>query len=104
MRTCDCIHANTHFDIALDHICATSAEESYGLTCLVEQIVTLLPNQKKWAIAREANPDYISGKAYQTASKGLWEAIKETATTILREGWSVVSSKVESWLDKLFNW
>ena len=98
------IQLSQTFDIALDHICVTSAEEGYGLTGLVEQIVTLLPNQKKWAIAREAKPEYVSGKAYQTASKGLWETIKETATSILREGWSMISSKVESWLDKLFNW
>jgi len=98
------IQLSQTFDISLDHICATSSEEGYGLTSLVEQIVTLLPNQKKWAIAREAKPEYVSGKAYQTASKGLWETIKDTATTILREGWSVISSKVEGWLDRLFHW
>jgi len=98
------IQLSQTFDISLDHICATSSEEGYGLTGLVEQIVTLLPNQKKWAIAREAKPEYVSGKAYQVASKGLWETIKDTATTILQEGWAVISNKVESWLDKLFNW
>jgi predicted GTPase len=40
------IQLSQTFDIALDHICVTSAEEGYGLTSLVEQIVTLLPNQK----------------------------------------------------------
>jgi small GTP-binding protein len=98
------IQLSQTFDISLDHICATSSEEGYGLTGLVEQIVTLLPNQKKWAIAREAKPEYVSGKAYQTASKGLWETIKDTATTMLREGWAVIANKVESWLGKLFSW
>ncbi len=92
------------FDVSLSRICATAASEGYGLTTLLEQIITTLPKQKKWAIAREANPEVVSSTAYHHAGKGLWESVKEAAQTILSESWDWISSSVSRWVDKLFGW
>lgn len=92
------------FGIHLSQICATAASEGYGLTTLIEQIITTLPKQKKWAIAREANPEVVSSTAYHHASKGLWESVKEAAKAVLTETWDWVSSTVGRWVDKLFGW
>lgn len=90
------------FSVSPDQVCAVSAAEGYGLMALVEQIVIALPNQKKWAIARETRPEHVTGLAAHTARQGLWEVIKETARSLVQEGWSMISNKVESWLGRLF--
>lgn len=92
------------FDIPLSQICATAASEGYGLTTLIEQIIATLPKQKKWSIAREANPEVVSSTAYHSASKGLWESVKEAAQAVLSDSWNWVSNTVSSWVGKLFGW
>ncbi len=92
------------FDIPLSQICATAASEGYGLSTLIEQIIATLPKQKKWSIAREANPEVVSSTAYHSASKGLWESVKEVAQTVLSDSWNWVSNTVSSWVGKLFGW
>ena len=92
------------FDIPLSQICATAASEGYGLSTLIEQVITTLPKQKKWAIAREANPEVVSSTAYHSASQGLWESVKEAAKAVLTETWAWVSSTVSRWVNKLFGW
>jgi len=92
------------FDIPLSQICVTAASEGYGLTTLLERIITTLPKQKKWAIAREANPEVVSSTAYHSASLGLWESVKEAAKAVLTETWDWVSSTVSRWVYKLFGW
>ncbi len=92
------------FGVPLSQICATAASEGYGLTSLLEQIITTLPKKKKWAIAREANPEVVSSSAYHHAGKGLWESVKEAAQTILSESWDWISSTLNRWVDKLFGW
>jgi len=92
------------FDIPLSQICATAASEGYGLSTLIEQIIATLPKQKKWSIAREANPEVVSSTAYHSASKGLWESVKEAAQAVLSDSWNWVSNTVSSWVGKLFGW
>ena len=88
----------------MGQICATAASEGYGLSTLIEQIIATLPKQKKWSIAREANPEVVSSTAYHSASKGLWESVKEVAQTVLSDSWNWVSNTVSSWVGKLFGW
>jgi small GTP-binding protein len=59
---------------------------------------------KKWSIAREANPEVVSSTAYHSASKGLWESVKEAAQAVLSDSWNWVSNTVSSWVGKLFGW
>lgn len=92
------------FDLPQAHLCAVSAEENYGLVELVEKIVRSLPNEKKWSFTREAKPENVSSCAREESEMGLWETIKTAACEILKEGWELISTKVSSWVGKLFGW
>jgi len=98
------IQISQQFDIPLAHICPLSASEGYGLSLLLEQIITTLPAQKKWAIAREARAEVLSEQAYQHAGNGLWESVRDAARAILTESWEWVHNKVSHWITTLFGW
>lgn len=70
--------ANT-FGINTSEICAVSANENFGLVALVEHIVDVLPNEKKFGFAREAKEETVSQESEKNAEKGIWDAIKEYA-------------------------
>jgi hypothetical protein len=46
----------------------------------------------------------VSSTAYHSASKGLWESVKEAAQAVLSDSWNWVSNTVSSWVGKLFGW
>lgn len=60
-------------------VCAVSAEEGYGLTALIDQIVSTLPNEKKYGVVREAKEENRSFESIQEAERGIWESIKSAA-------------------------
>lgn len=92
------------FKLPDSHVCAISAEEGYGLVTLVEKIVAILPNEKKWSFTREAKQENVSSQAWQCSSQGLWETITETVKTIVKDSWAYVSSKLSSLATTLFGW
>lgn len=71
------------FDInTKEDVCAVSANESFGLVALVEHIVNVLPNEKKYAFVREAKEENVSQESEKNAEKGIWDAIKEYAAKV----------------------
>ncbi|MEN3029507.1 hypothetical protein [Chromobacterium amazonense] len=92
------------FNVPLTQIFVTSAVEGYGLQILIEQIIHRLPKEKKWSIARETRAEYVTPSMQRESIGGLWDTIKEAAKTILRETWTTISHRVESWFSKLFGW
>ena len=67
---------------------------NYQLKELVERIVEVLPNQKKYAFTREASPENVTETARVSAEKGIldhvkefagdvWDTVKDSAVTAL---------------------
>jgi hypothetical protein len=56
-----------------------SASDSWNLVELVNKVVEVLPNEKKYAFAREAKEENVSEEAAKAAEKGIFDAIKEKA-------------------------
>lgn len=52
---------------------------SYNLTSLVDRVVEVLPNEKKYSFTREAKPEAVSEGARESAEKGLLKTIIEFA-------------------------
>ncbi|OQS35168.1 hypothetical protein B0T40_13500 [Chromobacterium haemolyticum] len=92
------------FNVPLTQIFVTSAVEGYGLQILIEQIIHKLPKEKKWSVTRETRAEYVTPAMQRESIAGLWDTIKEAAKTILRETWTTISYRVESWFSKLFGW
>ena len=67
------------FDISTKFIQTVSVEEKYNLTSLMNLIVDVLPNEKKYAVLREANEDVKNEEMEIKAEKGIWDAVKEFA-------------------------
>ncbi len=90
------------FRISPQQVVATSAEASYGLTRLIEQIVLILPDEKKWGLVRETRDAHISKECWQETGTGLWQAVKNTAKRLVGAAWKVVKTvlfkRVSSWL------
>lgn len=67
------------FDISTNKIVAVSASDSYNLVELVNRIVKILPNEKKFSFTRETKDENVSEEACMYAEKGIFDHIKEMA-------------------------
>lgn len=67
------------FNVPASEICAVSADEGFGLVALVEHVVNILPNEKKFGFVREAKKENVSTESAKEAERGMWETIKEYA-------------------------
>ena len=50
----------------------------YNLQSLVELVVDVLPNEKKYSFTREAKAENVSEEVRIKAELGIWDSIKET--------------------------
>jgi len=87
------------FDISAKNIIsvaigAENPNEKYNVVELVDLIVEVLPNEKKFSFAREAKEDNVSSESRQKAERGVWDSIKDFAG----DTWDTVKDKV---VDKL---
>ena len=87
----------TTFDVSPNRVISVAVHRknigvNYQLKELVERIVEVLPNPKKYAITREAKAENVTETARVNAEKGIldhikemagdvWEAVKENAVT-----------------------
>lgn len=81
---------SSRFDVSTNKIVAVSANDAWNLVELVNKIVDILPNEKKYAFTREAKEENVSEKAAKTAEKGVFDAIKEKAG----EAWDFIKNDV----------
>lgn len=68
---------SSRFNVSNDVIIPISANDSYNLVVLVNKIVEVLPNKKKYSFTREAKEENVSEEALKWAEKGIWDHIKE---------------------------
>lgn len=81
---------SSRFDVSTNKIVAVSANDSWNLVELVNKVVDILPNEKKYAFTREAKEENVSEEAAKTAEIGLFESIKEKAG----EAWDFIKYEV----------
>lgn len=81
---------SSKFDVSTNKVVAVSASDSWNLVELVNKVVEVLPNDKKYAFAREAKEENVSEEAAKTAETGVFEAIKEKAG----EAWDFIKNEV----------
>lgn len=81
------------FRLLRNQVCAVSAEEGYGLTTLVEAIITQLPHDKRWSIAREAQQGTVNEQAMQATLQGLWHSLKRRLGELARLSWDKLGEK-----------
>lgn len=67
---------SSRFCVSENTIVAVSASDSWNLVELVNKVVEVLPNEKKYGFAREAKEENVSEDAAKAAEKGLWDWIK----------------------------
>lgn len=60
--------------------------KSFNLKELVNLVVEILPNEKKYSLTREAKKENVSENARKDAEKGIWDSVKEFAG----EAWDTV--------------
>lgn len=81
------------FDISVRKIVeiavSTKKNKSYNLTKLVELIVEVLPNEKKFSLTREAKEENVTDAARIVAERGIWDSVKDFAG----DAWDSVKEK-----------
>ena len=78
------------FEISVKNIISVAVDEenfdrNYQLKELVERIVEVLPNEKKYAFTREAKAENVTEAARVSAEKGILDHIKEVAGVVWDE-------------------
>lgn len=81
---------SSRFDVSTNKIVAVSAADSYNLVELVNKIVEVLPNSKKFSFTRETKEENVSEEAAQNAEKGVIDHIKE----FVGKAWDTVKEEV----------
>lgn len=49
------------------------------MASLVDQVLNVLPNEKKYGLVREAKKENVTPESEREAERGVWESIKEYA-------------------------
>lgn len=70
---------SARFNISTNKIIAVSSSDGYNLVELVNRVVEVLPNEKKYSFTREAKEENVSEEAARSAEKGVLDHIKEYA-------------------------
>ena len=100
------------FNVSVNKIIDVSSSDSYNLVKLVDKIVEVLPNEKKYSFVRETKDENVSNEAEKKAEKGIWDSIvdvagdaieivKDVVVDIIVENTTKVVKKI--W-DKLTSW
>lgn len=85
------------FRVTSGNIIPVSASGVINLVELVNRIVEVLPNQKKFAITREAKRENVSKEASENAEKGVIDHIKEVVVAVAEVVIRVIAEKILSW-------
>lgn len=81
---------SSRFNISTNKIVIISAEQKYNLVELVNKVVEVLPNGKKYSFTRETKEENVSEEAAKNAEKGIFDHIKEK----IGEAWEYVKDDV----------
>lgn len=95
------------FDVSPNLIEVVSATDDYNMVALVDKIVAVLPNEKKYSVLRETREENRSEKSTEDAERGIFETIKEYAGKawdfVKEEAVSVLASTATKVLKSIFS-
>lgn len=83
------ISVSSKFNVPASHIIEVSADEGYNLVALVDLMVQVLPNEKKYSLTREAKDENVSEQASEQAAEGFMARLKKIAG----EGWDWIKDE-----------
>ncbi len=92
------------FDVSTRYIQTASVEEKYNLVAVMDMIVDILPKEKKFAVAREANEEVRSIEAGEKAVKGIWDSIVEMAGSAVEAVKEFATEVVSNGVGKALGW
>ncbi|PWV64590.1 GTPase family protein [Plasticicumulans acidivorans] len=96
---------SSRFNVSTNKIVAVSANDSWNLVELVNKVVDILPNEKKYSFTREAKEETVSEEAAKNAEIGIFEEIKkkagETWDYIKYEATDIIVDKVKEYTPKI---
>lgn len=81
---------SARFNIPTNKIVPVASDDAFNLVELVNTIVEVLPNEKKFALTREAKEENVSQEAARKAEKGIFDHVKELAGDV----WEFVKEDV----------
>lgn len=93
-----------NFNVRPDYIIPVSASGRINLVGLINRIVEVLPNQKKFSITREAKAENVSKEAYKNAEQGIIDYIKEFIGVAVEKVADIIIEKVFSRIRSWFPW
>ncbi len=79
------------FDYPKSKIIPISANEKYNLETLVDEMVEVLPKEKKMIVLTKIQEEYVSEESANKAINGFWETVDEVLTTFI-PGYSKIKS------------
>lgn len=107
------IDISERFNVSANRIVTVSSGKKYNLVELVNKVVEILPNEKKYSFTREAKEENVSQEAAMNAEKGIidhikskigdaWEFVKDdilcVAKDIVTEYAPKIAKKAIKWL------
>lgn len=96
---------SSRFNVSTNKIVAVSANDSWNLVELVNKVVDILPNEKKYSFTREAKEETVSEEAAKNAEIGIFEEIKKKAGEawdyIKYEATDIIVDKVKEYTPKI---
>ncbi|GAB1053561.1 MAG: 50S ribosome-binding GTPase [Shewanella algae] len=81
---------SSRFNVSTNKIVTISSGQKYNLVELVNKVVEVLPNEKKYSFTREAKEENVSEEAAKSAEKGIFDHIKEK----IGDAWDYVKDDV----------
>jgi len=95
----------SQFGYPASKVIPVSAEEKYGLTELVDEIVFALPKEKNVTVFKAVDNEFKSKAAGEHVKKGFWEIVSETVGSVVEKVGNVVEDVIDfgrsvmDWID-----
>ena len=90
----------TSFGIGRGSIIPVSANEKSNLTYLVDQIINVLPNERKITFARKVEKENLSKESERSANIGILQSALEWVGERIGEAIEWVGEKIGDWWEK----
>ncbi len=102
---------SNEFDLSTRYISSVATEyddtkvyRSFNLDGLVNKIVSVLPNEKKYAITREVDDKNVTSETRIAAEQGLWESMKSFMGDAFDSAKDVASDIIIASLPSALSW
>jgi len=95
------------FSVKQSSVITVSADEKYGLTKLVDEMIFSLPDEKRYSVSREAEEEYVSDEAKEEVNDSLWRSAVRVVEKVVDKAVDLVadiSGAVSSGFRSVASW